>query len=337
MKQRDSLFDSLKFILIFLVVLGHIFPNIGDARYLAYSWEERDLSVTIFTFIYSFHMPFFVFISGYFSKNMTWEKFGKGFLSLIVSYFIFQFLTYVPSIIEGKFDFSEFLFWPFAHLWYIICLILWRFTFCIVPKLQIKPALLLLLSVFIGLSISFIPVSLPYTIVRYFTFMPFFIMGVYCTKDVIDKIRSINKLYGWAVIIIAAIFIWFTADYLVSSVFLLFPYNLIGSDNVLLGLFKRIILYGLAITLSVAVMNVATTRFAKWGSGTMAIYLLHMPFIFLYKLVLTPELGLTPTIWGDLIAFIVIFAICLWLSKQNFIQYIVDPVTAYRKKHQNRS
>lgn len=337
MKQRDNLFDSLKFILIFLVVLGHIFPGLWDARYLAYSWTERNLSTAMFTFIYSFHMPFFVFISGYFSKNMTLEKFKRGFLPLIVSYLIFQFLSYVPDIIKGQFDVVEFLFEPFGHLWYIICLILWRFTFCFLPKLKIKPLLLIGLSVFIGLSIGFIPVTLPYTVIRYFAFMPFFIMGVYCTRDVIDRIRSVNKLYGWAIIMILVIFVWFAADYLMTSTFLLFPYTLIGNSNVLLGLLKRVVLYGMAVVLSMCVINVATTRFAKWGSGTMTIYLLHMPLIFLYKLVLAPYLGLTPALWLDLLVFIVIFAICLLLSRINFIQYIVDPVSVYRKKHQNRS
>lgn len=54
---RDLSFDYIKGILIFLVVLGHVvtyipFPHISD-NYL-------------FIFIYSFHMPLFIFISGYF-------------------------------------------------------------------------------------------------------------------------------------------------------------------------------------------------------------------------------------------------------------------------------
>lgn len=53
-KNRNPYWDTLKGILIVLVVLGHTGTALG----------EKILSV-----IYSFHMPLFLFISGYFSKR----------------------------------------------------------------------------------------------------------------------------------------------------------------------------------------------------------------------------------------------------------------------------
>lgn len=55
MQQRIYLFDTAKFILIFLVIYGHMLqPN----RALSYNCE-------MYSLIYMFHMPLFIMISGF--------------------------------------------------------------------------------------------------------------------------------------------------------------------------------------------------------------------------------------------------------------------------------
>ena len=59
--NRDLKLDAIKFIMIFLVVLGHLGYN--------------DYGLGINRVIYSFHMPVFIFLSGYFtSQNTNREK-----------------------------------------------------------------------------------------------------------------------------------------------------------------------------------------------------------------------------------------------------------------------
>ena len=57
MKKRIAYIDNLKAFAILLVVLGHVLQYI----YCPLSYKDNSL----FTFIYSFHMPLFMFISGY--------------------------------------------------------------------------------------------------------------------------------------------------------------------------------------------------------------------------------------------------------------------------------
>ena len=76
--QRDNSIDSLKFLLICTVVLGHVIMALGGGK----------AEMAMFNFIYSFHMPLFVFLSGYFTRpeEMT-EKAVRGafhFLSLFI-------------------------------------------------------------------------------------------------------------------------------------------------------------------------------------------------------------------------------------------------------------
>lgn len=60
--QRICLYDNLKFFLIICVVVGHaIDQDFGNSG--------SDVYRSIFLFIYSFHMPLFLFISGMFHKN----------------------------------------------------------------------------------------------------------------------------------------------------------------------------------------------------------------------------------------------------------------------------
>lgn len=57
-KNRVLYFDIVKAVLIFFVVLGHIIGN----------HTKNPIAKAIYLFIYAFHMPLFVFISGVFAK-----------------------------------------------------------------------------------------------------------------------------------------------------------------------------------------------------------------------------------------------------------------------------
>ena len=65
-KQRDFLFDNYKAMLIVLVVVGHFIELAPDENVIL-----RMLKWAIF----SFHMPAFVFISGYFFEKRD-ERMG---------------------------------------------------------------------------------------------------------------------------------------------------------------------------------------------------------------------------------------------------------------------
>jgi fucose 4-O-acetylase-like acetyltransferase len=58
MAQRLSFIDSMKFVLIFFVILGHMLECNRDSSF----------NMKVYAFIYSFHMPAFILLSGYFAK-----------------------------------------------------------------------------------------------------------------------------------------------------------------------------------------------------------------------------------------------------------------------------
>lgn len=78
--QRDERMDSVKYCLIVLVIIGHIFGN-----YIFSTPLERVVN----NWIYIFHMPLFVFISGYFSRKKDSKHFREGCYKLIEPLIVF--------------------------------------------------------------------------------------------------------------------------------------------------------------------------------------------------------------------------------------------------------
>ena len=101
-KKRSPYLDIIKAILIILVIIGHSIQYGSGSTYLE---KQLFFNNYLFKFIYSFHMPLFIMISGYLSynslnKNSLKETFISKFKSLIIPLF---FWTIIPFIINLEF------------------------------------------------------------------------------------------------------------------------------------------------------------------------------------------------------------------------------------------
>ena len=93
--NKRHFIDNIKVVLIFLVVFGHLIE-----RYI----DTSDTLMAIYMFIYIFHMPLFIYISGYLSKNVNKSK--KIFLKdLLIPYNIsrMDFMVFTKFIFLEKF------------------------------------------------------------------------------------------------------------------------------------------------------------------------------------------------------------------------------------------
>ncbi len=87
--NRIYLWDNLKFFLILSVVLGHFV-----VQHLA----SPDFK-SLFLFIYSFHMPLFIFISGAFHKN---TKIGHKVFAFLSMGFLYKIVIFIIRTITDK-------------------------------------------------------------------------------------------------------------------------------------------------------------------------------------------------------------------------------------------
>lgn len=327
MSKRDPYFDSLKFILICLVVFGHI---------LEYSGIADQLSFKVYTFIYTFHMPLFIFISGFFSKNMTWEKLKKSFKTLIPAYLIFQTILYIPNMLDGSFSLFNYLTSPQGILWYILSLLYWRIIFYLIPKIKfLNFPVVITVSVLMALLLGLVNYPVFLSIAKTIAFLPYFALGYYCTGDIITKIRSWNK--GISLIILFTVFVlvylFATSDFTLN-LYGEFSYKYVF-NNIPLGLLWRAVTLITAVIASCAVINIATSKLSRWGNRTLDIYLLHAPLVYIFYMMLIKKLEISPDFITALIAFAFIMPICILLIHIKAFQYLVNPASLFEKKNKN--
>lgn len=74
-----------------------------------------------------------------------------------------------------------------------------------------------------------------------------------------------------------------------------------------------------------------TTKLAKWGNKTMDIYLLHAPLVYILYINILATYNLKVNLLAEVIVFILIVIICLFLSNQKIIQYLLNPIDIFKQ------
>lgn len=281
LEKRNYLIDNLKVILIFSVVFGHT---------IEYYIDNNSVLRGIYMYIYIFHMPLFIYISGYLSKKS--KSTTKMISSLLIPYVFFNILWYTGVyFVTGKNMFS--LIYPGWTLWYLISLFFWRISLKYITKIKYILPITFILGLLIGLNKTGENVlSLSRTIV----FLPFFLLGYYTSEEKLNKISDFNKIISIAILIIFIVIALYIAKY--EFIDYKFLYNshayYTNNLNIIQGLIFRTILYICSIMLSIAVISFVPSEkvfFTKYGKNTMNIYVFH---IYLVVIVL----GLIPK-WNE--------------------------------------
>lgn len=172
---RDAMFDNLKGILMVLVVYAHVYDNLG-VQYGWLNWLRVGLLMVL--------MPLFLFISGYFGKKL--EKRRAGTLEgCLLPFLIFNTLFYLVSLpFDGGFTYN--LLTPLKMYWFLVALMLYRL---LLPELS-KIRGLFVISIVVALIVGVDPnVGRVLSLSRAICFFPFYLMGIYCSKERMDKLR----------------------------------------------------------------------------------------------------------------------------------------------------
>lgn len=98
-KNRVYLWDNMKFILIFLVVLGHFSDIYVD---------KSPTLQSIYLGIYVFHMPAFLFVSGLFSKRTIKERHWRKLFNYMILFIFVKMMIIISNRISG----GNWQFWP---------------------------------------------------------------------------------------------------------------------------------------------------------------------------------------------------------------------------------
>lgn len=275
--KRDYLFDNLKVLLIFLVVFAHISEN----------YINKDLYLkNLYIIIYIFHMPLFVFISGYFSKNVTNCR-EKSIKHLLIPFVFFNTIYYLYSyFIVGKTNFN--VFEPGWTLWYLLSLFFWRFFLKDIIKLK-RTIFILGTSLILGLLVGIIETNTYFlSFSRTFAFLPFFLLGYYANSNLIKKIKKIPPIVSSIGITligsgICILIKYFSLKY--AILYLSTSYASLGL-TIVQGVVIRIMFYASSALMCIFVINlipISEYKISKLGEKTIVIYVGHIYLIFLIR------------------------------------------------------
>ncbi len=166
LRKRDVRADSATGALLVLVILGHVLEAMnGSAAHAATLW------------IYMFHMPAFVFISGYITQfSRKWSP-VKIITRLLFPYIVFALILRLMAPLLTGDAFVLKLSVPPWSLWYLPALMAWRLAAPLLQRIPVAIALgaAVALSV-IAAGASW--VGVPYTLGRIVGFLPFFVAGL---------------------------------------------------------------------------------------------------------------------------------------------------------------
>lgn len=272
-KSRDAYFDNAKALLIVCVVLGHTLSGLlGEARWLD----------SLYLFIYTFHMPAFIFVTGYYARVLRTKKdWWKLTKAVVIPYFILQFAYTAYYIYVLDFDVAFNLFeqsrWG---LWFLVSLFCWRIMLPLFTRSKWMIVVALIMALIAG-ELSFI--SEPYSLSRTLFFFVFFIAGYHLSVEPIKARAKKMKFVGAAIFVTLFTSIYFLGETAWKEwLFGRLPYAQIEPFLVESGSVNRLLVYTICAVATFAFLAIVPRRNFNWtiiGQRTMAIYVFHLAIV----------------------------------------------------------
>ena len=164
-KARVPVWDNARFIAVTLVVIGH-----GIQRLT----QDSDAALVVYLFIYSFHIPAFAMISGYFSKATPpgTRQMRKVLTDILLPYLIMETIwSVVQFVVEGREFNPTKASWT---LWFLLALGIFRLVLPYLALLRWP----LLWSVVLSIGVGYFDnVDSTFALSRAIGLLPFFVLG----------------------------------------------------------------------------------------------------------------------------------------------------------------
>lgn len=276
--DRIPLWDNARFACIVLVVMGHAIQR---------QTLDSDNALTLYLFIYAFHMPAFAIISGYFSKASPpgTRQMRRILTDFVLPYVIFETIwSLVQFLVEGRavFNPTE----PSWTLWFLLALAIFRLVLPYLVLLRWPMVWAVALSVGVGYLAN---VDSTFSLSRAIGILPFFLLGWQLRQwHIVERWRDLGAaIWAWRALAFAVFVGWLAVAGLNVQAFREFrlkhwffydySYLDLGEPVWWAGLL-RLGLIVLAVVLSAAFFALIPRRetfFSAFGQATMYVYLLH--------------------------------------------------------------
>ncbi|RHA38895.1 acyltransferase family protein [Cellulomonas rhizosphaerae] len=271
-RPRDPWLDNARTALIVLVVLGHALALVDTA------W-----AVDAKRWIYTFHMPAFVLVSGYFSRSFVGRprQLGQLVVGVLVPYLVFTLILAVEAAVVSDHSVRWNVITPPFALWYLLALVLWRLVTPLLGVLRgsvvicIAVGLLSPLDTGLGSELS---------LARVLGFLPYFAIGLALRPQHLALLRTrIARAAGAVVLAATFAFFLLTSPRLKNEwLYMRKPYDGF-TDPGLTAVATRGALLVLALVMTASVLAVCSSRqgpLTVVGRNSLGVYVLHVAILF---------------------------------------------------------
>jgi fucose 4-O-acetylase-like acetyltransferase len=268
--SRDPFFDNAKLLLVTLVVVGHSWTLFPD-------WSEDS---PVYAFLYAWHVPAFVLVTGYLSRSFTYTRANvRKLLSTVVApYLVFETLLALFRTAVGGEDMTTLYLDPHWPMWYLSVLFLWRLATPLLNRVPHPLALAVAVSLLGGVTSGD-----PLDVARALGLLPFFVIGLTVTREQLDRLAAPRVRALAAALMTAAFVAAVFAAPLVSKEWLYWraSYGELGvsfGQGVLLRAVMLVVAGGLALS-ALALVPRSQRWFTPLGSASLVVYLFHGFFV----------------------------------------------------------
>ena len=301
MKQRIYKYDNVKALLIFLVVVGHMTTDYVSDSHLV-RWTTL--------WIYMFHMPAFIFISGLVHKQyIDEERVNSGVkgethlrLDKVLGFFLCGYALKVFLQVSRTWM-GQNPTWSWYEEpgipWYLFVMAEFELLFFVMRRIdgKIKPGYVIAAFFAISAVIGYFPaVNEAFCLSRMINFLPIYALGYYMDMrrflEWIEKKRYV--VWGWIIIAISLVGCylapwggyslrkWFTGRRSYE-----FLSDFFGDHAIQFGWGIRLLVWAVAILISLAIIAVIPDKdmgfITTVGARTLNVYFWHRPLCYMFR------------------------------------------------------
>lgn len=309
--MRNHWYDNIKGVLVLLVVFGHLLTDVRGAY-------DDILPKWVYLFLYTFHMPLFIMLSGYFYRENRYLRVIQLFVVYVVwqvllgSWFAFTEGIPLLSLDNPGLNVLK----PYWALWYLMAIVVWYVVTPYVTQLKGYVLYALLFALLFGFQAD---ATGFFALRKVIMFYPFFLIGNWMSERNTLNFFELPKraehrtryrvggaivFSGLTLLLLASMrFQKEDAFYHIGNLFKFrFAYDEAVPDAIWSGPFAFLIVYTVAILMAISFALIIPGRklpfFTRAGKFSLYVYLVHVFLIVAWKAVVPT--AFMPTSWLQL-------------------------------------
>ncbi|WP_328693338.1 acyltransferase family protein [Streptomyces phaeochromogenes] len=269
-KQRDAFFDNAKYLAIVFVAMGHAWEPLTD---------HSRAAEALYMVVYTFHMPAFILISGYFSRSfdMRTDRLQRLVTGIAVPYILFEvayslFKKWADDDPSHPISLLD----PWYLTWFLVALFVWRMTVPLWKVVRWPVPLSLAIAILASVSPD---IGDDLDLQRVLQFLPFFVVGLFMKPEHFQLMRRREvRILSVPVLLSALVFAYWAGPRMSSAWF----YHRDSAQELgspwWAGVVMTLAMFGCSLVLTSCFFAWVPRRkmwFTVLGAGTLYGYLLH--------------------------------------------------------------